>query len=89
MYGADDFLVGGINGLEGLAIDTFDPFIVDETRLARSVVFFGLAITERKEWSVKTVYGGKGNEQSGRYFEFALRRFDLSCERHSERLYLG
>jgi len=29
--GADDFFGGGVDGLEGLAVDTFDKFVVDES----------------------------------------------------------
>jgi hypothetical protein len=28
--GADNLLGGGIDGLEGLAVDTLNPFVVDE-----------------------------------------------------------
>lgn len=32
MDGDDGFLIGGIDGFERLAVDAFDPFVVDESR---------------------------------------------------------
>lgn len=47
MQAADDALIGRVDGLEGLAIYTFDPFVVDEPEDQGQ---FTLSSTSRRNW---------------------------------------
>lgn len=60
--GDDWLLVGGIDGLECLAVDAFHPFVVDEAvpRLSASCCCGLVGLAPRQEWGLLMMLKKKG-----------------------------
>lgn len=84
--GSDDLFVGGVDGLEGLALNTLNKLVVNEPKVKKSAFVAridGSSCRERRKGDVR---GNEGDVQAQGLFVGDVGGLDGSRKRHSEEI---